>query len=112
MKALKVFVAAAVIAVSAHAQDVPLAFEVVSIKPNNSGSNSSEGAFMPGGRFTSTNTSLKRQIMRAYNLKDYQITGGPAWASTARFDFAATAKGEPSSDEMRLMIRTLLADRF
>ena len=58
-------------------------------------------------------------IKWAYDLKEYQITG-PAWIGisggfgpeVARYEiFAKTAPGTPIA-EMRLMLRTLLAERF
>lgn len=47
------------------------------------------------------------------DLKDYQVSGGPAWITSDRFDIDAKAgdagAGEP---QMRLMLQTLLAERF
>jgi uncharacterized protein (TIGR03435 family) len=36
----------------------------------------------------------------------------PSWAKTDRFDIEARAPGNPTKDEMRLMMRAVLADRF
>ncbi len=36
----------------------------------------------------------------------------PAWAKTATFDIEARAQGNPTKDEYREMVRTLLAERF
>src|SRR6476619_6632584 len=50
------------------------AFEVASIKPNNSG----DGRVMLGnqpGRFTATNVTLRMLIRQAYQLQDFQISG-------------------------------------
>ena len=49
--------------------------------------------------------------MAAYNAKDYQITG-PEWIKTERYDIVATASGAASDDDMKLMLRKLLIDRF
>jgi uncharacterized protein (TIGR03435 family) len=36
----------------------------------------------------------------------------PTWVYDENFDIAARASGSPTKDEMRLMMRSLLADRF
>jgi uncharacterized protein (TIGR03435 family) len=40
------------------------------------------------------------------------LPGLPKWANSERFDIQARSQGNPSKDEMRLMMRALLADRF
>jgi uncharacterized protein (TIGR03435 family) len=66
----------------------------------------------PGGRLTVTNLRLKDVISQAYGVKYYQISGGPAWLDTERFDIEAKAEGDPSHDLMMRMLQTLLEDRF
>ena len=69
--------------------------------------------------------SLSDLVSWSYNVKPWQVTGGPAWASmpkdrtvldggTRRFDIQAKAEGEGehSLDEFRGMMRGLLAERF
>jgi len=53
-------------------------------------------------------------IERAYNLKPYQISGGPAWIDSERYDIAAKVDGEgaPSMEQVHRMLQTLLEDRF
>jgi uncharacterized protein (TIGR03435 family) len=99
-------------------------FEVASIKPNKSGDNRVMIGVQPGGRFTATNVTLRMLIRNAYQLQDFQITGGPSWLTEERFDIVAKAEandtmgdpfraqqsGQPSRGQ--LMIRALLADRF
>jgi uncharacterized protein (TIGR03435 family) len=36
----------------------------------------------------------------------------PGWVLTERFDIEARADGSPTKDQMRMMVRSLLADRF
>jgi uncharacterized protein (TIGR03435 family) len=57
---------------------------------------------------------LSRVIEWAYGLRPFQVTGGPAWIREGRFRFAieATAGHAATLDEMRLMVLTLLAERF
>ena len=49
-------------------------FEVVSVKPNNSGSGSSS-TNTNQGRFLATNVTVKTLMMQAYRLQDFQIIG-------------------------------------
>ena len=59
------------------------AFEVASIKPNNSGDGRVMMQNQPG-RFTATNITLRQLIRNAYQLQDFQITGGPGWHASDR----------------------------
>jgi uncharacterized protein (TIGR03435 family) len=69
---------------------------------------------LPGGRFTATNATLRQLIRNAYQLQEFQITGGPAWLDRDRFDIVAKAEGTGQDDPVRrqLMLRALLAERF
>ena len=86
-------------------------FEVASIKPNNSGLGAFAITSQPGGRLTATNVTVRAPIQFGYGLQATQITEGPGWLRTDRFDIVA--KGE-RADEGRVpsMLRSLLADRF
>ena len=97
------------------------AFEVASIKPNTSGDGRVMMQNQPG-RYIATNVSLRLLIRNAYQLQDFQITGGPGWVSSDRFDINAKVPDEfrgmappaPGSgpSPLGLMIRALLAERF
>jgi uncharacterized protein (TIGR03435 family) len=98
-----------------HAQSQavqPLSFEVASIRPNNSGSRSSNTSINSSGRFSATNVTAKILLIAAYKLQAYQIIGGPAWMDSDRFDIAAKAEDKASAEQVAEMIRSLLADRF
>src|SRR6185436_12247670 len=59
------------------------------------------------------NVPLRFAIRQAYRVPESRIIGGPAWLDVDRFDIVATAGDEAaSSDVIRLMLRTALADRF
>jgi bla regulator protein blaR1 len=89
------------------------AFEVASVKPNTSGDGRVLMMPQPGGRLNLVNVPLRLMIRNAYRVQDFQIVGGPDWLSTARFDVVAKAEGgNPSQEELQLMLRSLLADRF
>lgn len=95
----------------AQSQTVP-AFSVASIKRNDSVNANSYMSNLPGGGFSSRFTTLNRLILYAYRLKDYQLTGGPGWANSERYDIDAKADPTLSRDQVRLMIQNLLAERF
>jgi bla regulator protein BlaR1 len=89
-------------------------FDVVSVKP--SAPDDRNGLNMqtqPGGiRFTGV--PLRMIMMVAYDLKAFQISGGPDWIRTERWDVQANieTEGRLSMDQKRPMIQALIADRF
>jgi uncharacterized protein (TIGR03435 family) len=89
-------------------------FEVASVKPNTSGDAKVVIQMLPGGRFIATNATLRQLIRNAYQLQEFQITGGPGWLDRDRFDIVAKAEGTSADDPGRgqLMLRALLAERF
>jgi len=102
------------------AQTPTAAFEVASVKLSNpnASANSPLGAMpmaMPGagGRFTGQNLTLRLLAVMAYNLQDFQVTGGPAWQTVDKFDINAKAENPNATlAQMRPMLQALLADRF
>ncbi len=99
-------------------------FDVASVKQNKSDSPSNSNfplgpgaVYVPNGGFLSaTGFPLITYIAFAYKLmgNDFQSLQSelPAWAATDRFDIQARAHGDPTKDQMRLMMRALLEDRF
>ena len=107
---------------SAPASAPTRTFDVVSIKPNHDRG----GPFRFGndpGRLVAENVSLKFLLQIAYRVKDAQISGAPAWTDSDRYNIEA--KSDDSSADMlrklseeeqeaqaRLMLQSMLADRF
>jgi uncharacterized protein (TIGR03435 family) len=97
-------------------------FEAATVKQNKSGPGPMGIQFQPGGRLRVINAPLKVLIGAAYGtpqpLPDYQISGGPKWIDSDRFDVLAKAEGDPKPGpngpppEMFLMLRSLLLERF
>ena len=99
------------------------AFEVASIKPNNSGDGRVMMQMQPG-QLRATNVTLRLLIRQAYSLQEFQISGGPSWMASDHFDLIAKmpegfqptpgpppAAGGPPTP-MQQMMRRLLAERF
>lgn len=96
---------------SAAPQSAEPAFDVASIKPNNTGDGVSYIRF-PGITVSVTNQSLRNLIMFAYQIRGFQLSGGPTWMDTSRFDVEAKATPGASMDQKREMLQALLRDRF
>jgi uncharacterized protein (TIGR03435 family) len=91
------------------------AFDVASVKASKmtgveggKGRDSIESS--PAG-LTMRNVSLSSCLQWAYDIKEYQVSG-PSWLGSDRFDIVAKAAGPAPDDQMKLMMQTLLSDRF
>jgi uncharacterized protein (TIGR03435 family) len=100
----------------------PPSFEVASIKPNRSGDMRMGIRFQPG-RFNASGATVKQLITLAYDVRDFQVSGGPSWISSDKYDIDAKepdalaeelAKLPPDQrrEKMGLLMQSLLADRF
>ena len=100
--------AACAIPLAAQNTDIPV-FEVVSIRPQEG-----DPGFIPSSpdRFIDVNATLKSLVTWAWNVRDFQVSGGPSWADSRRFDVSARSPRPVSETTMRLMVRRLLGDRF
>lgn len=58
-----------------------------------------------------TGASLKMLLMRAYDVKAYQIDG-PAWIGSDAYDLMAKVPEGVAADKVPAMLQTLLAERF
>lgn len=98
-------------------------FDVASVKPTSTlGRRSSfpldEGnAYVPGGRL-SASFPLWFYIRFAYKIaagdqeRAAAVAHLPEWVDRDLFDIEARAEGNPTKDQMRLMMQSLLAERF
>src|SRR5215813_5729307 len=116
--AFVLLLAAALVAVRAHAQTPkatgPMAsFEVASVKPSKSGINApGVFRFLPDGSLHAENMPLRDVIRVAYRLRSYQLANWPTWLSTEFFDIQAKADRNATEEQRFLMLRHLLATRF
>ena len=53
-------------------------------------------------------------MQRAYGVMDWNVTGGPSWIRSDRFDVAANARvaGNLTERQLQPMLQALLAERF
>lgn len=100
-----------------------MSFDVASVRPNNSDSSGNANvnllaneAFSPtGGLYIARNIGLPEFISFAYKLPMDQfktLVEQVPWLSETRYDIVARASGNPTKDQYRLMMQSLLADRF
>ena len=88
------------------------AFEVTSVKRNLSGSGRASTRGLPNGGWSATNVRLRAVIARAYEVREFQVTGGPDWINADRFDIVARGPEGTPTQQRFAMLRAMLADRF
>jgi uncharacterized protein (TIGR03435 family) len=91
----------------------PPAFEVASIKLNNSGEGRSTESTSPG-RVTAVNINISSLVQQAFGIKEFQISAAPGWVASDKYDFAATTgtTKDLSDVELEPYFQALLAERF
>ena len=92
------------------------AFDAASVKPNTSHPVNGEGRPRTAvnaspGSLNLQNMTLSQCIQWAYNVPGFQVTG-PSWIESERYDIVAKAAGPAPNDQLRLMLQTLLKERF
>jgi uncharacterized protein (TIGR03435 family) len=111
---------AALLLIASHAalgqpsQSKP-AFDAASIKESTAsdslkGPGSADVSFSPGN-VTARNATIKDIVIAAYRVRDFQVSG-PSIIGSSRYDIRARITDPASTDLQRLMLQTLLADRF
>jgi bla regulator protein blaR1 len=101
-----------------------MAFDVASVKPDAGPFRppnfplDTGDAFRPVGGHFNADFPLTTYITFAYKVgltadqRQAMIAHLPGWVATDRFDIQAEAQGNPTKDQMRLMMQSLLAERF
>ena len=85
-------------------------FEVASVKSNKTAGAKGAVQLKPGS-VTGTNVALKQLMRFAYELQESQISG-PGWIETEGYDVTARPSNAATAAQLRLMLQTLLEDRF
>lgn len=110
--ALAAFLPAVATAETATAASTPT-FEAADVQPSpHSSTPFMRGGRLIGDRFFVRQGTLVDLISAAYGIDHDNILGGPAWLDLDRFDIVAKAPSSTSQDDAKLMLRTLLAERF
>jgi uncharacterized protein (TIGR03435 family) len=86
-------------------------FEVVSIKPTPPEYVGFQ-SYVHGDRYTAMTATVRNLVSYAYGIRDFQISGGPAWASSTGYNISAKMAGTSGPEQSKLMMQSLLADRF
>jgi uncharacterized protein (TIGR03435 family) len=89
-------------------------FEVASVKINQKTEGPSQISGPTLGRFVASNTPLRFIVLYAYGLLDNQLIGAPEWMWSTSIDVTATYPSgmTPTDQDVRIMVRNLLRDRF
>jgi uncharacterized protein (TIGR03435 family) len=87
-------------------------FEVASLKPNASGAAGFSIVPQPGGGLRANNIHLLRLIAVAYSVTDFQIFSSIKWLESDRYDLDAKSSGPAPLPQLRLMLQSLLDERF
>ena len=119
---------AALTACVAYSQTSSSSFEIATVKPSDPAATGTRVAIAPGGTFQARNVTLRSMILQAYDVLDFQLSGGPGWINTERYDIEAKGNGPAVSKEvlskmnddqrnqfeqqMFSRIRALLEERF
>ncbi|PWU00152.1 MAG: hypothetical protein C5B51_25775 [Terriglobia bacterium] len=102
----------------------PLAFDVASIKPSAPDARGTQLQLMPGAGLRVVNATLKVLLGFAYDVRDFQISGGPGWIGSERWDVVAKSEKvenpeklteeqfKTADKQVREKLRALLAERF
>jgi uncharacterized protein (TIGR03435 family) len=123
--AIAAWIAVHWLAVGLLPAQAPPAFEVASVKPHDPGDRRLNlPRFLPAGRFVGVGIPVQILVTEAYHLpfQGTQLSGGPDWIRSPEGAYDIEAKADEAAlkglsatarvDKMRLMLRTLLAERF
>ncbi len=71
-----------------------------------------DGGTLRGDRYVLRQATMVDMIAAAYKEQADNVQGGPSWLETDRFDVFGKAPASTPADTVKLMLRSLLADRF
>lgn len=99
-------------------------FDAVSVKPSDPNSkNGTVVSLTSGAGLRAVNATLKDLIETAYDVRQFQIQGGPGWSGVSKYDVNGTPNTHPDGapgnresrrgiDDVRLKVRAMLKDQF
>jgi uncharacterized protein (TIGR03435 family) len=106
------FVSLALFGFVARGQPAPT-FDVASVKPSSErvGPDYNNRISYLAAGISARNATIKRLVAEAYHLQLNQVLG-PAWIDQNEYDLEAQAGSPSSKEQLSLMLRELLTDRF
>jgi uncharacterized protein (TIGR03435 family) len=112
LRIVRVSFSSVVLAATGHAQTSP-AFDVASVKANNSGTGI-DRIRNDGGTLFIENVSLKRLIDMAFEIPEWQnyLISGPDWLDSKNFDVQARFPPDTTHAKSLQMLQRLLEERF
>ncbi len=113
--ALSIAGSAAIVSLYAAPQEAAPAFEVASIKRDIGGEHINYRRPFP--TLHVEGSTLKDLVISAYQVHDFQVTGGPVWIDSDLYNIDAKAEAHPVANQQfvtlqRRRLQTLLRDRF
>jgi uncharacterized protein (TIGR03435 family) len=97
----------------AQSQPPPSSFEAASVRPSQrevGPDYNNQITYSPAG-FNGKNVTLKRLVAEAWHCQLNQVSG-PPWLDHNEYDIAARASEGATKEQIQLMLRALLVDRF
>jgi len=70
------------------------------------------GGVLRGDRYVWHQATIVDLVAAAYGVSTDMVQGGPPWIERDRFEVVGLADPKTSKDDLKLMLRSLLADRF
>jgi uncharacterized protein (TIGR03435 family) len=110
-----VLILLAIFCISLHAQtpDAPKSFIVADVHASPFTANPfMHGNSIQGDRYFLSQATMADLIATAYGVDVANVQGGPSWLERNRYDIRAKVPPNTTQADVKLMLRTLLADRF
>ena len=88
------------------------AFEIADVRATQFPNRTVNGGVLRDGRYELRRATLLDLIVTAYGVDADTVVGGPSWLDWDRYDVIAKAPPSTSPETVKLMLQSLLADRF
>jgi uncharacterized protein (TIGR03435 family) len=113
MRTLLVFWAILSISVQAQTPPASKSFIIADVHPSPFTANPfMHGNSIQGDRYFLTQATMAELIATAYGVDVANVQGGPTWLERNHYDIRAKVPLKTTPDDVKLMLRSLLADRF
>src|ERR1700722_18502789 len=92
---------------------VPKSFIIADVRTSAFTSNPfMHGNSIQGDRYFLTQANMAELIATAYGVDVANVQGGPAWLERDHYDIRAKVPPNTTQEDVKFMLRALLADRF